>query len=103
MPAEPVAQRRVQQMGRRMVGAGRQPAVRIHRQAHAGAGQQGDTCASSADCAPKLNCFNTTNPTGVKCLENCKASAPNGCPAGTTCKFFATPELLGGEEYGACL
>ena len=68
-----------------------------------GAGQQGDTCVSSADCAPKFNCFNTTNPMAVKCLKNCKASAPNGCPAGTSCKFFATPELIGGEEYGACL
>ena len=68
-----------------------------------GAGLQGDTCVTSADCAPKFNCFNTTNPTAVKCLKNCKASAPNGCPAGKTCKLFATPEVIGGEEYGACL
>ena len=68
-----------------------------------GAGQQGDTCVSSADCAPKFNCFKTTNPMAVKCLKNCKTSAPNGCPAPTTCKLFPTPELIGGEEYGACL
>lgn len=69
----------------------------------AGAGQQNDPCVSSADCAPKFNCFNTTMPSAVKCLKNCKASAPNGCPAGTTCKFFAVPELVGVEKYGACL
>ncbi len=68
-----------------------------------GAGQQGATCVTGADCAPTFGCFNTTNPTAVKCLKNCKASAPNACPAGTKCLFFATPELVGNEEYGACL
>lgn len=71
--------------------------------APAGAGQQDAVCVSSADCAPKFDCYNTTNPTAVKCLKNCKASAPNGCPAGTACQFFATPVIVGGEEYGACL
>lgn len=69
----------------------------------AGAGKQGTTCASSADCAPKFGCFNTTNPMAVKCLKHCKASAPNGCPAGTQCVFSQPPELVGAEEYGACL
>ena len=68
-----------------------------------GAGQQGAICVTGADCAPKFSCFNTNNPAAVKCLKNCKASAPNGCPAGTTCLFFMTPELVGNEEYGACL
>jgi hypothetical protein len=69
-----------------------------------GASQQGATCASSADCAPKFNCYQTSDAPVVKqCLKNCKASAPNGCPAGTACLFFTTPEVIGNEEYGACL
>jgi hypothetical protein len=69
----------------------------------AGAGQQNANCVTEADCAPKFGCFNTTNPTATKCLKNCKKSAPNGCPLGTMCMFFMTPEIVGGEEYGACL
>ena len=69
-----------------------------------GAGQQGATCVTGADCAPKYGCFKTsTGPDVVQCLKHCKASAPNGCPAGTQCLFFQTPQLVGNEEYGACL
>ena len=68
-----------------------------------GAGHQGATCVSNVDCAPKFGCFTTTNPAAVKCLKNCKVSAPNGCPAGTKCTFFQPAELVGAEEYGACL
>jgi hypothetical protein len=68
-----------------------------------GAGQQNAVCASNVDCAPKFGCFNTMNPVATKCLKNCKKSAPNGCPAGTTCQYFQPPELVGAEEYGACL
>jgi hypothetical protein len=71
----------------------------------AGAGVQGVSCTTSADCASKFSCLNIdpNNPTAGTCLKYCKASNPNGCPAGTTCKFFSTPATVGAEEYGVCL
>jgi hypothetical protein len=69
----------------------------------AGNKQQGATCVTNADCAPTFGCYRiSTGPDVFQCLKNCKMSTQS-CPAGAQCLFFQTPELVGNEEYGACL
>jgi hypothetical protein len=66
----------------------------------AGAGVQGTVCTADTDCARTFGCVDL----GMtkKCVRYCVVGgAP--CGATLTCTAFATPFVIDGTEYGACL
>ncbi len=71
----------------------------------AGAGVQGSTCTSSANCGPRLWCI-TSQTQGNICAGFCNVNAPS-CPGGTTCSGVQDqnmqPIMANGVTYGACL
>jgi hypothetical protein len=86
------------QVGREEAGQGRFFTVC----AASGAGKQGASCMSNADCAPSFGCF--SDGISKQCMKNCKVASPS-CPAGTQC-YEITVEMelvmIGNEQYGAC-
>jgi len=71
-----------------------------------GAGTQGATCTSDAQCAAGFTCVNVSG--SVYCAKNCRASpapTPSDCAteAGTVCGTFMTPPIIAGQEYGVCI
>jgi hypothetical protein len=71
----------------------------------AGAGVQGSTCTTSADCSPRLWCI-TSSSQGNICAGFCNVNAPS-CPGGTSCAAVQDqnmqPIMANGVTYGACL
>jgi hypothetical protein len=69
--------------------------------AEAGSGQQGDTCASGADCSPGSECF-LTDAVTKQCLTWCKLPGGSNCPGGSVCVPLNPPQIIGSVHYGAC-
>jgi hypothetical protein len=66
-----------------------------------GAGGQGATCTTDADCQADYGCFNTG--TANECLHWCqKAPAAGSCPGVTMCSSLMPAAVVGGIEYGVC-
>jgi hypothetical protein len=66
----------------------------------AGAGLQGATCTTNADCAANYLC---TAPSGqaTTCRQFCRVGFSD-CLGGLTCYAFTTPEYDGSQQIGVC-
>jgi hypothetical protein len=61
----------------------------------AGSGQQGDPCGGTQQCAGGFVCVIAGS--GTQCVELCKLSGQDGCPAGLVC------EAIDIDGFGGCL
>ncbi len=68
-----------------------------------GAGGHMASCAGDEDCRVGFGCASVGG--SLFCLRNCRVGVLGVCSAisGTTCRSYATPAIIGGVEYGACL
>jgi hypothetical protein len=68
-----------------------------------GDGRQMDPCDGDGDCDHGFACVD--GGVGVTCLRSCRVGVLGVCAAfaGTTCRGFVEPTVIGGIEYGACL
>lgn len=68
-----------------------------------GPGRHLDLCQGDEDCDAGYGCVEVAG--DAVCLRNCRVGVLGVCSgiAGTTCRRYAEPVVIGATEYGACL